>query len=205
MKNIQKVLKATNKALGVRKGKPAMVRLAQLIHMPLGPLCLFTVGDLKRGIMPSVKDLAVVAKAFTKMELEVNGKRTSWWTAQFWPPFITVKELFYKQGTIYLVLLGDIDKNILPSIIDLEKARDQFVPALPYLGASKATNCIFFPPILTAKRTVKGKREGLSLVLGDRKKGIMPNKKDIKACKDLVIEAVKDLSIKPADVVVVSA
>lgn len=205
MRSIHKIITETKRALGKGVGRWPL-RLVQTLHLPLGPLYLFAVGDIKRNLMPSAKDLKAATKEFSRQHRLFTDKSKTAYFTMFFPPLLKVQELFMTKGTVYIVTLGELGAGILPDVKDLENVRDMFTVAFTELGlGDKQQAAVFFPPIIMVKRTVNGKREGLSLVLGDRERNIMPSKKDIKNLKDLVVKAVKDLGIKPADVKVVSA
>lgn len=208
MRDLQKLVKATAKALGAKSKdkKPWPIRLSQIVDLPFGPMNMFVVGDLKAGLIPTSKELEMVRAEFNRQDRTLNGKPKTRHSDFFWIPCINVRQLLFEKGILYFVFIGSIENHILPSSKDLKMVRDMFVPEFKYLGLKpKQRFAVFFPPILSAERTFVGKREGIELVLGDRALNILPSKADIKSCREMVALAVKGLGIKDRDIKVVSA
>ena len=196
---IKQVLAATAKILAKKHIGP--LRLGQTLKLPKGLCHLIYVGDAKviriakmlKSNIPSNEDLMTASRVFKATDKKMNGKPNTYSVEMFLPPFIKVNEYAFPNGTLYAVLVGDLDNCLMPDLKDLEGVRDRFHPMFEFLGANPNA-VIFFPPILSISRELLG--HGIHCVLGNKEMHIIPSAKDIRSCRKLVGQAVKPLGIK---------
>lgn len=184
----QALIKAA-KALNKKRIGPLALR--QSLKLPLGQVHIVTVGDLDKGVLPSHKDLRSVAKEVGR---QTKGKKMEKHSAIFFPPFIRIKELVFAKATLYLILLGDLSRNILPTIKDLENLRYLIEPEFKKMGVKKPL-AVFYPPFLDIDIPSE-EAPALNCVLGDNQHNIMATAIDIKACKKVMWNVGKQLGLK---------
>lgn len=176
------VLKVAN-ALAKKKFGP--VKLVQTIHLPLGPMHIVGVGDIRKGLLPSAKDLKLVQAAIAKA---AKGIKPTAYSTVIFPPIIKVSQVFLPKGAFYLVELGSLANSIMPDTKDLENTKDLMGPEFERMGL-KDPSVLFFPPVLKLA-IVDG---WLVATLGDIEHNIEPSKKDALELKRLILAAIKPL------------
>lgn len=188
MSKFKLALAKTTEVVADKKIGP--IKIGQVIDLPLGPMYIVHVGNINKGIMPTMGDLKLIGEEFKKQAKRVKHLDTNF-SVIFFPPFLHVKECFFTGGTLYLFLLGDLNHGIMPTISDLEALRDLIGPELKRMGLrDPAVAC--YPPII--ETTVI---ENMPLfVIGNLDKGFNPSRKEGQQIKSMMLKCMKSIGVR---------
>lgn len=123
--DLEAVAKAANalaaKTVGLKGTKfeffffPPFLRV-KTIFFNNGAFHLFTLGDLKHGILPSVKDLDKLMRLVAPVLKRLGDKEPM---SMFYPPIVDVS----LAGTVVVAMLGSPEHNIVPSAKDAKQLK----------------------------------------------------------------------------------
>ncbi len=108
-------------------------------------------------------------------------------------------------GQVIVLKIGSVDSQALPSVKDLETARDATMRAAnkhrkTFKATDRAypTEWLFFPPIVSFKLSGRMSNPKVTVTLGSE--NIRPNRDDLKNCSQLIVPMFKRLGIPAKNV-----
>jgi len=198
MVKLKQVLIKAARVLAKKKIGP--VRLAQTLHLPLGPLYIIQVGDLDRNILPTSKDLLAVNKVVVAELKKVKELRGRTHSLVLFPPILNVKEVFVDGGALRLVIIGDSGLRILPEGRDIARLKALLKPEFKRLGCKDPV--IYSGPVIEARAEWELSRYGrdrtiwnVHVLLYDFPKGKRLKRATVGRWKKMITESMKEIGV----------